>query len=156
MARTDRGRPELVKDMRLRTLDTNIVSRYRHGVPHIVERFKTMPRSQRTVAIITAEEQLSGWYNSLRQAKSDERVIKSYVELGETIEFYALIRILPYNAEALAHYRRFLALNLNVAKADLRIAAIAIAHDAVVVTQNARDFARIPGLIVESWDDPIK
>ena len=44
----------------------------------------------------------------------------------------------------------------RVAEPDLRIAAIALARDATLVTANVRRFARIPDLRVENWlvDDP--
>ncbi|HSR22290.1 MAG TPA: hypothetical protein VLW53_01985 [Candidatus Eisenbacteria bacterium] len=38
-----------------------------------------------------------------------------------------------------------------LAEPDLRIAAIALAHDLTLVTGNGRHFSRIPGLRVESW-----
>jgi tRNA(fMet)-specific endonuclease VapC len=34
---------------------------------------------------------------------------------------------------------------------DLLIAAHAMAEDSVVVTNNAREFLRVPGLAVEEW-----
>jgi tRNA(fMet)-specific endonuclease VapC len=34
---------------------------------------------------------------------------------------------------------------------DLKIASIALASDATLLTRNATDFRRIPGLRVEDW-----
>ena len=36
---------------------------------------------------------------------------------------------------------------------DLKIAAICIAHDALLPTRNLVDFAKAPGLRVENWLD---
>jgi tRNA(fMet)-specific endonuclease VapC len=34
---------------------------------------------------------------------------------------------------------------------DLKIAAIALANDALVLSANLREFGRVPGLRVEDW-----
>ena len=34
---------------------------------------------------------------------------------------------------------------------DLMIAAIALAHDLVLVTHNTREFSRVEGLRIEDW-----
>ena len=34
---------------------------------------------------------------------------------------------------------------------DLRIASIALTHDATLLSRNLRDFTKIPGLRVEDW-----
>ncbi|HAA29939.1 MAG TPA: nucleic acid-binding protein, partial [Cyanobacteria bacterium UBA8553] len=34
---------------------------------------------------------------------------------------------------------------------DLRIAAIAICRNGIMVTPNRRDFERVPGLVFEDW-----
>ena len=36
---------------------------------------------------------------------------------------------------------------------DLKIAAIALANDAVVLTCNRRDFEKVPGLRFDNWMD---
>jgi tRNA(fMet)-specific endonuclease VapC len=48
-------------------------------------------------------------------------------------------------------YERLKAQKLNIAKMDLRIAAIALEQQACLVTRNLRDFSRVPDLIIEDW-----
>lgn len=36
---------------------------------------------------------------------------------------------------------------------DLKIACIALEYDAVVLTRNSVDFAKVPGLRIENWLD---
>lgn len=65
--------------------------------------------------------------------------------------FLARWPILPYTEAAIARYDQLRAMKLNVAKMDLRIAAITLEHAGTVVTRNVRDFQRVPHLAVVNW-----
>ena len=53
-------------------------------------------------------------------------------------------------ADEFARQRR---LRVNIPPHDLMIASLAITHEALLLTRNARDFSRVPGLRFESWLD---
>ena len=69
--------------------------------------------------------------------------------------FLAPIEIAPFDARAAAHYgesRCFLEKRGNVIGAmDMLIAAHASSLSVTLVTNNIREFKRIPGLQVENW-----
>lgn len=65
------------------------------------------------------------------------------------------IRVLPFDEKS-ARAAGLLRVMLQqkgtpIGNGDRMIAATAIAHDASMVTSNVREFARVPGLIVEDW-----
>ena len=60
-----------------------------------------------------------------------------------------------------AHFRRpgglahrFIQTGISVPTADLMIAAVALAHDLTLVTNNTADFWNIPRLHLEEWLTP--
>jgi tRNA(fMet)-specific endonuclease VapC len=61
----------------------------------------------------------------------------------------------PWPLEATHHYARLRSelerKGTPVGNLDLMIAAHALAEDSVVITNNAREFHRIPGVAVEEW-----
>jgi predicted nucleic acid-binding protein len=77
--------------------------------------------------------------------------------LRERIEqiLVAELTILPFDAAAARRYGPLRAdlerQGLPLAEADLRIAAIALAHGRIVVTANTRHFGRVGELVVENW-----
>jgi len=75
--------------------------------------------------------------------------------------FFGQFASLSFNDQATESYGRIrTALAVRgtpIGPNDLIIAAIAVAHNATLVTHNAREFSRVPGLQVEDWslDEPL-
>ena len=109
------------------------------------------PLAELAITVLTVEEQLSGWYNELHRAKSAPALAAVYQSVAEMVQFFAEMPILSFTEPAIYRYEGLKRLKIKIKKTDLRIAAIALEHNAVVVTRNLRDFTRIPGLQTEDW-----
>ena len=137
--------------MRLFVLDTDILTLYYHGDPAVVRAIDARPPQALAITVVTVDEQLTGWYALTRRARQPAEIARAYGHLADAVVRLARWRILPYDESAIARVVRLKALRLNVGLMDLRIAAIALEHGAVVITRNQRDFDRVPGLDVEDW-----
>ncbi len=135
-------------------LDTDTATHLRDGHPVVTARAATVPPDEMSVAVITVEEQLDGWYAMLRRPLSKPRLAHVYLRLMETVQYYSRLQILPFTVAAIDLAESFDKQKLNVRKNDLRIAAIARLAGATVATANLRDFLRVPGLAVEDWTQP--
>lgn len=87
----------------------------------------------------------------LRRAKDHKTLARIYQRMTDTVTFLARIQIASFTQPAIARSEALQAMKLNVGSKDLRIAAIVLEEGLVLVTRNARDFRRVPGLIIEDW-----
>lgn len=128
-----------------RTLDTNICSYILRRHPaSMIERFAELDRGQLWLSAIVAAELRFG------AAKLASTRFSAAVEA-----WLAGFEVRPWPLEATPHYANIRAALERTGKTiggmDLLIAAHAMAEDSVVVTNNAREFLRVPGLAVEEW-----
>lgn len=128
-----------------RTLDTNICSDVlRRHPPEMVERFRRLDRGELWLSAIVAAELRFG----------AEKLGSSRFR-GAVEAWLAGFELLSWPLEATHHYARLRAQlearGTPVGNLDLMIAAHALAEDSVVITNNAREFHRIPGIAVEEW-----
>ena len=137
--------------MSLYVLDTDILSLHQRGDPVVDGHVHAHPPSELAITVISVEEQLSGWYTELRRVKQPSELADLYQRLTTTVRFLGRLQILTYHLQAIARYEHLKAAKLNVRKMDLRIAAIALENQAILVTRNTRDFQRVPGLVLEDW-----
>ncbi|WP_199341578.1 MULTISPECIES: type II toxin-antitoxin system VapC family toxin [Nostocales] len=55
------------------------------------------------------------------------------------------------NPEAQVLYTNLLNQKIKVGRQDLRIAAIALSVNGILVTRNNRDFCQVPNLVLDNW-----
>lgn len=101
--------------------------------------------------IATVEEQLRGWLAEIHRLTDPHRQIVAYDRLQRRLEFFAAWTVLPWNAGAADWFVQFRRESVRLGTMDLKIACIALAHDATLLTRNAADFAQVPGLRFENW-----
>jgi tRNA(fMet)-specific endonuclease VapC len=119
-----------------------------------VERLNTL-RDGETVAIsvVTIEEQLRGWLAAIAKERSARRQVGPYRELAGLFEFFAEFLIAPFDDNAADRFDELRPAHRRMGTMDLKIAAIALVNDALLVSANQRDFNRLPGLRIENWLD---
>ncbi len=124
-------------------LDTNICIYAMRGEPApVVRRFLQSSDEMYVSAIVVAELEY-GVVNSARQSENAARLEK----------FLEKVNVIDWDrASARAYARLGFALKMQpISTEDLMIAACAIAHSATLVTNNTREFARVPNLRLENW-----
>ena len=56
-----------------------------------------------------------------------------------------------FTAEAAMQFNNLRKQRVRIGTQDLKIASIALEHDALLLSANLRDFEQVPGLRVEDW-----
>jgi tRNA(fMet)-specific endonuclease VapC len=101
--------------------------------------------------IISAEEQFRGWLAQIRREQDPHKQIIAYERLGRRIEFFAQWHVLQWDTDAADFFQDLRRQRVRIGTMDLKIASIVLAHDAMLLSRNLRDFQQVPGLKVEDW-----
>jgi tRNA(fMet)-specific endonuclease VapC len=105
------------------------------------------------VSIATVEEQVRGWLAEISRHRDPHRQISPYAKLQRQIDLFADWLILPWDADSADLFVNLRRQCVRIGSMDLKIACIVLAHDATLLTRNAKDFAQVPGLRIENWLD---
>ncbi|MBD0346740.1 MAG: type II toxin-antitoxin system VapC family toxin [Coleofasciculus sp. Co-bin14] len=135
-------------------LDTDHVTLLQQVHPIVTQRVSTVNPDDIGVAVVTVEEQLRGWLNAIRQtpqSSQPERLIWAYRGLRDVVKYLSRLNLVDFSEEAYACYQELRRQRIRIGTQDLRIAAIVIAENSILVTRNQRDFERVPGLAFEDW-----
>ncbi len=101
--------------------------------------------------IVTFEEQTRGWLAWVAKAKSLAEQVERYRSLKRMLTSYRNVTVLDFDEKAATEYERLQKQRIRIGTMDLKIAAIALAHKATLLSRNIRDFGKVPDLKVEDW-----
>lgn len=135
-------------------LDTDHLGEYQKGTSPAAQRLiQRLDAATEPVAttIITVEEIMRGWMAAIRRENDPRKQKKAYERLANLFRFFASWEILPWDDSAIVEFEQLVKSKIRIGTMDLKIASIAIADDATVLTSNARDFGKVPDLRIEDW-----
>lgn len=127
-------------------LDTNIcIYAIKNKPEQVLQRIKRNVQKGLCISVITLAELEHGVQKSLYPEKNEVALI----------QFLAILEILPFNDLAAVEYGKICAYlqkrGTPIGTMDMLIAAHAKAEKVVLVTNNTREFERVPGLKFENW-----
>jgi len=116
----------------------------------LYERLDTA-EDEAALPIVAIEEQLRGWLAMIHRVNDPHRQIGPYLRLQKTFTLLRDWLIIEWNEKSANHFSQLRALRNRIGSKDLKIACIALANDALLLSANLRDFQQVPGLRVEDW-----
>lgn len=127
-------------------LDTNIsIYALKRRPPQVLDRLRVVGPSAVAISVITLLELRQGAEGSVRSAAT-HRVLDLFLASMPALDFDADAAL--HSARVRAHLRRA---GTPIGDLDSLIAGHALAVSRVLVTNNEREFTRVPGLTIENW-----
>lgn len=77
--------------------------------------------------------------------------IIAYAKLHGLLEDFTTRPVLDFDQDSAIEFERLRNSRLLIGTMDMRIAAISLARDALLISRNLRDFRKIPALRVDDW-----
>ena len=114
-------------------------------------RMSQHPMSDFGLSVISFHEQVIGAHSFINRAQTNTDLARGYALLLETLNGFAKAPVLAFDTEAISIFDEMRSQKVRVATMDLRIAAIAISSNLVLLTRNTGDFSKVPNLIMEDW-----
>lgn len=101
--------------------------------------------------IITYEEQMRGWLAEIHGVRDPVRQVEVYAQLQRMIAEYDDWELVPCAGNAALRFVELRRQYRRLGARDLKIAAISLTNNALLLSANLRDFRQISGLRVENW-----
>jgi predicted nucleic acid-binding protein len=136
--------------------DTDTVTHFSHNNENVRRRIDAMEEGEElAVTLITRMEILQGRFASILKAADETRLrlaIQRFLAAEAMLDAFLLA---PADDPAAQNFERLRTDKKlrKMRRPDMLIACVALAHKALLVTRNTKDFKHVPGLRVENWVD---
>jgi tRNA(fMet)-specific endonuclease VapC len=107
-------------------------------------RLASLPPAEVATTIISYEEQMHGWMAYIARTRSMTQQVEAYRRLRRQLENYCRTPVLPFEEQAAVTLQRLRRARIRIGTMDLKIAAIALSHDATLLSRNLADFRQVP------------
>jgi tRNA(fMet)-specific endonuclease VapC len=139
-------------------LDTDhlsLLQRQGNSAQSLIQRLQ-FNMSPIAATVISYEEQTRGWMKYFSQAKNLEQQVIAYQRLQQHAINYCNITLVPFDIRAAEQFQQLRKQYPRLDTMDLKIAAIALTNNAILLTRNQKDFGQIQGLNIEDWSNPME
>lgn len=103
--------------------------------------------------VVTAQEVAQGWTAEINRRKAGREQVRAYEQFLIALKALEGIVLLPFDLEAAEVFHALPVKVRRIGSMDMKIAAIALSHDAVLLSRNLVHFQQVSGLKVENWLD---
>ncbi len=104
------------------------------------------------IPVIAVEEQLRAWLAQVhRVARDVHKQISPYDRLVRLLQVLGEWDVSRWTEAAADEFVRLRHKRIRIGTQDLKIAALSLVNDALLLSANLRDFEQVPELHVEDW-----
>jgi tRNA(fMet)-specific endonuclease VapC len=94
---------------------------------------------------------MRGWLSFIAKATKPNLQVNGYFRLHSLLDDFNTRPVLDFDALAANQFERLIRLKIRIGTMDLKIAAICIRHDALLLSENLTHFRKVPHLRVDDW-----
>ena len=94
---------------------------------------------------------MRGWLAVIARARNQSKEVAAYQRLQALLRFFNEIPVLNYTDVVAARFDDLKGSRLRLGSMDLKIAALALSQNGLLLTANLKDFQKVPNLRVENW-----
>jgi tRNA(fMet)-specific endonuclease VapC len=136
-------------------LDTDhvVVLKYSQGSEYatLTAKMAASPDQDFVTTVVTLEEQLRGWLALIHRSPDPRRQVSAYTKLNDVVDYFSRWTRLPFDDPSAQQFASLRQQKVRIATMDLKIAAIALTQNSLLLSANLRDFQQVPNLRVEDW-----